>query len=145
MIPTHHLDINHLDFIADPYSHLRDLRDKLPVFHDEVWHKVFFTRYAEVAALLKDKRLGRTMLHILSREELGWPPPDVRLIDFNRYQDNVFMDWEPPSHTRIRSLVSKVFTPKRVEGLRRQLEKHYSFVDRPSSTKQFLRVRQCDR
>ena len=129
-IPTHHLDINQLDFIADPYSHLRDLRDQLPVFHHEVWHKVFFTRYADIAALLKDKRLGRTMLHILSREELGWPPPDVRLMDFNRYQDNVFMDWEPPAHTRIRSLVSKVFTPKRVEGLRSQLENiTHSLID----------------
>ena len=129
-IPTYHLEINQLDFIADPYSHLRDLRDQLPVFHDEVWHKVFFTRYADVAALLKDKRLGRTMLHILSREELGWPPPDVRLMDFNRYQDNVFMDWEPPAHTRIRSLVSKVFTPKRVEGLQSQLENiTHSLID----------------
>ena len=72
-LSTHHLDINQLDFIAEPYSHLRDLRDQLPVFYDEVWHKAFFTRYADVAALLKDKRLGRTMLHILSREELGWP------------------------------------------------------------------------
>ena len=129
-LPTHHLDINQLDFIADPYSHLRDLRDQLPVFYDEVWHKVFFTRYADIAALLKDKRLGRTMLHILSREELGWPPPDARLMDFNRYQDNVFMDWEPPAHTRIRSLVSKVFTPKRVEGLRSQLENiTHSLID----------------
>jgi len=129
-IPTHHLDINQLDFIADPYSHLRDLRDQLPVFHHEVWHKVFFTRYADIAPLHKDKRLGRTMLHILSREELGWPPPDVRLMDFNRYQDNVFMDWEPPAHTRIRSLVSKVFTPKRVEGLRSQLENiTHSLID----------------
>ena len=129
-IPTHHLDINQLDFIADPYSRLMDLRDQLPVFYDEVWHKVFFTRYTDIAALLKDKRLGRTMLHILSREELGWPPPDVRLMDFNRYQDNVFMDWEPPAHTRIRSLVSKVFTPKRVEGLRSQLENiTHSLID----------------
>ena len=129
-LPTHHIDINQPDFIADPYSHLRDLRDRLPVFHDEVWDKVFFTRYADIAALLKNKRLGRTMLHILSREEPGWPPLDARLRDFYRYQDNVFMDWEPPAHTRIRSLVSKVFTPKRVEGLRTRLENiTHSLID----------------
>ena len=41
------------------------------------------------------------------------------------------MDWEPPAHTRIRSLVSKVFTPKRVEGLRSQLENiTHSLIDR---------------
>ena len=54
MIPIHHLDINQPDFIADPYSQLEDLRDRLPVFHDEVWDKVFFTRYADIAAFLKD-------------------------------------------------------------------------------------------
>ena len=130
MLPTHHLDINQPDFIADPYSRLSDLRDQVPVFHDEVWDKVFFTRYADIAALLKDKRLGRTMLHILSREELGWAPPDVPLMDFYRYQDNVFMDWEPPAHTRIRSLVSKVFTPRRVDGLRGRLENiTHSLID----------------
>jgi len=121
-LPTHHIDINQPDFIADPYAQLEQLRAQMPVFYDEVWDKMFFTRYADIAALLKDKRLGRTMLHVLSREELGWPPPDPRLKDFYSYQDNVFMDWEPPAHTRIRSLVLKAFTPKRVEGLRRRLE-----------------------
>jgi unspecific monooxygenase len=121
-LPTHHIDFNQPDFIADPYAQLEHLRAQLPVFYDEVWDKMFLTRYADIAALLKDKRLGRTMLHIFSREELGWPPPNPRLKDFYSYQDNVFMDWEPPAHTRIRSLVLKAFTPKRVEGLRGRLE-----------------------
>jgi len=141
MLPIHHLDINRPDFIADPYSHLEYLRNQLPVFHDEVWDKVFFTRYVDIAALLKDKRLGRTMLHILSREELGWPPPNPRLNDFYSYQDNVFMDWEPPAHTRIRSLVSKVFTPKRVEGLRSRLENiTHSLIDQvqPNGSCEFV-------
>ena len=122
MLPAYHLDLNQPGFIADPYSQLEYLRAYMPVFFDEAWDKLFFTRYADIASLLKDKRLGRSMLHILSREELGWPPPDPRLENFQRYQDNVFMDWEPPEHTRIRSLVSKVFTPKQVERLRAKLE-----------------------
>ena len=122
MIPTHHLDLNRPEFIANPYLELATLRQEKPVFLDETWNKVFFTRHSDIAQLLKDKRLGRTMLHLYSREELGWPPPDPRLADFHRYQDNVFMDWEPPEHTRIRSPVSKVFTPRRVENLRKKLE-----------------------
>jgi len=122
MLPAYHLDLNQPGFIADPYSQLEHLRTEMPVFFDEVWSKIFFTHYADIASLLKDRRLGRTMLHILSREELGWPPPNPRLANFYRYQDNVFMDWEPPEHTRIRSLVSKVFTPKQVERLRAKLE-----------------------
>ena len=122
MIPIHHLDLNRPEFIADPYPELAALRQEKPVFLDETWNKVFFTRHSDIAHLLKDKRLGRTMLHLNSREELGWPPPDPRLKEFYRYQDNVFMDWEPPEHTRIRSLVSKVFTPRQVENLRGKLE-----------------------
>lgn len=62
------------------------------------------------------------MLHRYSREELGWPPPDPRLGPFHKYQDNVFMDMEGPAHTRLRGLVSKVFTPRQVESLRGKLE-----------------------
>jgi len=122
MLATEHLELNHPEFIADPYARLQELRERSPVFHDKVWDKIFFTRYLDIAALLKDKRLGRSILHSLSRAEMGWPPPDPRLADFHRYQDNVFMDWEPPDHTRIRSLVTQVFTPRRVENLRPKLE-----------------------
>ncbi len=121
-IPTHHIDINQPDFIADPYAQLESLRNDMPVYHDAVWNKVFFTRHADISSLLKDKRLGRTMLHLYSREEIGWPPPDPRQTGFRSYQDNVFMDMEGKSHARIRSLVTKVFTPKRVESLRGRLE-----------------------
>lgn len=121
-IPSYHLDINQPDFIARPYEQLESLRNDLPVFHDPVWNKIFFARHADIAALLKDKRLGRDMLHRYSREELGWPPPDRRQKDFLTYQDHVFMGMEGEAHTHIRSLVTKVFTPRRVESLRPKLE-----------------------
>jgi len=121
-IPTHHIDINQPDFIANPYKQLEQLRNEMPVYHDNVWNKIFFTRHADIASLLKDKRLGRTMLHLYSRDEIGWPAPDPRQTGFRSYQDNVFMDMEGTSHARIRALVTKVFTPKRVESLRGRLE-----------------------
>ncbi len=121
-IPIHHLNINDPEFIASPYEQLKTFRKEMPIFRDEVWNKVFFFLHADIASLLKDKRLGRTMLHRYSREEIGWPPPDPKLAGFRSYQDNVFMDMEGESHRRIRSLVTKVFTPKRVESLRGKLE-----------------------
>ncbi|MEP7135250.1 MAG: cytochrome P450 [Chloroflexota bacterium] len=121
-IPTHHIDINTPDFIADPYAQLAALRHDMPVYHDPLWNKIFFTRHADISALLKDKRLGRTLLHLYSRDEIGWPPPDPRHVGFRSYQDNVFMDMEGTAHARIRALVTKVFTPKRVESMRAKLE-----------------------
>jgi cytochrome P450 len=113
-----HLDINDPAFIADPYARLAELRDHTPVFYDPRWQKVFFTRYDDIAALLRDKRLGRQILHVLGRDELGWPPPNPLQRDFDRFQELHLLDREPPDHTRLRRLLAKAFTPQRVEGLR---------------------------
>jgi len=117
-VREHHLDLNHPAFVFDPYPTLGELRESLPVFYDPVWKKVFFTRYEDIAALLRDRRLGRSILHVLSRDELGWPPPDPRTRDFDRFQDDHMLDNEPPKHTRLKTLMLKAFTTGRVEGLR---------------------------
>lgn len=119
---TLHLDINAPEFVADPYPRLAELRESTPVFFDPVWNKLFFTRYHDIAALLRDKRLGRSILHRLSRDELGWPPPNPLTKDFDQFQSHHMLDNEPPKHTRLKSLVMKAFTPARVEGLRTKIE-----------------------
>ncbi|MBW6473535.1 MAG: cytochrome P450 [Anaerolineaceae bacterium] len=121
-IPVHSIGLNEPDFIANPYPELAELRRELPVFYDPGYDRIFFNLHADISDLLRDKRFGRGMLHRYSREELGWPPPDPRLAPFRRFQDNVFMDMEGTAHTRLRGLVSKVFTPRQVESLREKLE-----------------------
>ncbi len=106
----------------DPYPQLAELRDTLPVFFDPVWNKVFFTRYDDIAALLRDRRLGRSILHTFSRDELGWPPPNPLTKDFDRFQHDHMLDNEPPKHTRLRSLMVKAFTSSRVERLRAKIQ-----------------------
>ena len=117
-----HLDLNHPDFVYDPYPQLAHLRETLPIFFDPVWNKVFFTRYDDIAALLRDRRLGRSILHVLSRDELGWPPPNPLLREFDHFQAGHMLDNEPPQHTRLKGLMLKAFTSARVEGLRPTIE-----------------------
>ncbi len=117
-----HFDLNHPEFIADPYPLLAEFRENAPIFYDEQWQKIFFARYEDVAALLKDKRLGRQILHVMSRDELAWPPPNPAQAPFDHFQDNHMLDREPPHHTRLKGLVSKAFSPPRVEGLRGKIE-----------------------
>ena len=119
----HHLNLNDPAFVFDPYPRLAELRESLPVFYDPVWKKVFFTRYEDIAALLRDRRLGRSILHVLSRDELGWPPPDPRTRDFDRFQSDHMLDNEPPKHTRLKTLMLKAFTTGRVEGLRGTIQR----------------------
>lgn len=118
----YHLDLNHPAFVADPYPLLAELRERRPVFFDPVWNKVFFARYDDIAALLRDRRLGRAILHVLSRDELGWPPPDPRTRAFDHFQSHHMLDNEPPKHTRLKGLMLKAFTTGRVEGLRATIQ-----------------------
>jgi len=117
-IPEHYLDINAPAFVYDPYPVLADLRERLPIFYDPVWSKVFFARYDDIAALLRERRLGRAILHVLSRDELGWPPPNPLTREFDMFQADHMLDNEPPKHTRLKGLMLKAFTSSRVEGLR---------------------------
>lgn len=123
MLPKIHLDLNAPDFIANPYPRLAELRETAPIFYDEGWNKVFFTRYEDIAFLLRDRRLSRSILHILSRDELGWPPPNPAQATFDYSQSLRMMDSPPATHARLRGLVAKAFTPRRVEALRGKIER----------------------
>jgi cytochrome P450 len=69
-----HLELNDPAFILNPYPKLEALRETAPVFWDEIWGKTFFLRYDDISALLRDRRLGRSLSSVLSRDELGFPP-----------------------------------------------------------------------
>ena len=118
----HSLNINDPDFVRNPYPVLAELRQHTPIFYEPQWKQMFFLRYDDIAFLLKDKRLGRSITHILSRDELGWPPPDPRLKAFQAFNTQHMLDNEPPKHTRMKALALKAFTPQRVENLRNKIQ-----------------------
>ncbi len=122
MLSKHHIDINHPEFISGPYPVLAKLRETKPIFFDEAWKKVWVLRYDDIVTLLKDKRLGRQILHVMTREELGWPPPNPAQAPFDDFQSKHMLDREPPDHTRLKTLMMKAFTPQRVESLRPRIE-----------------------
>lgn len=109
-------------FIADPYPVLADLREAAPIFWNEASGQWMVTRWADVHAALRDKRLGRTFTHRYTHAELGKPEPDPRWADFEESERWSLLNLEPPDHTRIRTLISKVFTPTSVAALRPMVE-----------------------
>ncbi|MET9396726.1 cytochrome P450 [Kitasatospora sp. NPDC002965] len=106
------------EFVAHPYDAYADLREQAPVTYYEPTGQWLVSRYEDVSALLRDRRLGRTYTHRFSHEEFGRPLPDPAHEPFHTLNDNGLLDLEAPDHTRIRRLVSKAFTPRMVEGLR---------------------------
>src|SRR3954471_20377532 len=107
-----------LDFVADPYPAYATLRRERPVFFDEPTRQWGVSRHAAVNALLRDRRLGRSYLHVATHEEFGRPSEPEFLAPFWNLIRAGMLDVEPPDHTRLRRLVSKAFTPRMVEGLR---------------------------
>jgi cytochrome P450 len=95
------------------------MRAEDPVHWNPDWNAWILTRYAEVAAVLKDSRVSVTRG---MGESL--PPEPLRqefcgLLDMLASQ-MVFSD--PPNHTRLRALVSKAFSARTIEAMRPRIE-----------------------
>lgn len=108
--------------MADPYPALARLRDQAPVLYDERTNQWLVSRHADVNALLRDRRLGRSYLHVATHEAWGRTPPPADRAPFWDLLAVQMIDMEPPDHTRLRRLVSTAFTPRTVEALRSRIE-----------------------
>ncbi|MFD5714468.1 cytochrome P450 [Streptomyces pharetrae] len=104
-------------FLADPYPAYAELRARGRVHHYEPTNQWLVPHHADVSALLRDRRLGRTYRHRFTHEDFGRTPPPPEHEPFHTLNDHGMLDLEPPDHTRIRRLVSKAFTPRTVERL----------------------------
>ncbi len=99
-------DINRLDraFLEDPFPTYRRLREQSPL-HRNADGTVMVTRYADVVAVLRDRRMSNDKARDFARKLRG----DSAIFE-HHIHTMVFRD--PPDHTRLRRLVSHAFTPK---------------------------------
>ena len=113
-------------FTEDPYPVYETMRRDAPVLVQPEWDLTFLSRYADVRAILRDRRFGRDIRHVIPVEELSGRHAErfypTHHEAWYRYVRSSFMELEPPAHTRIRSLLAIAFTTRRVEGLRPMLE-----------------------
>ena len=121
------------DVIADPYPLLRELRETSPVHRTGFSDFWILTRFEDCRAALRDQRLGSP--------EPGEEAPSLLSPSRQRRADvpRSLLFLNPPDHTRIRSLVSRAFTPRRVERLRPVVKAMTEeFLDR------IAEARECD-
>jgi len=98
-----------------PFASYDSLRDEAPVYHDPLTGNYVLTRYDDVRKALLNVRALRNRTGINSTrtdpdanrifEERGWLPLDTLVSN------------DPPEHRIYRTLVDKVFTPRRVAAL----------------------------
>lgn len=105
-------------FYQNPYPAYHAIRAAVPVFTWENYGYWCFARYEDVNALLRDRRFGRQILHVASREELGWPETPEHLKTFYEFEQHSLLELEPPTHTRLRSLINRSFLARQIERLR---------------------------
>lgn len=118
-------------FVQDPYPVYAELHAHAPVFHWREYGHWCFARLDDVSALLRDRRFGRQVLHVMSRAELGWAEPPEHLAPFVEYEKHALLELEPPAHTRMRTLVNRPFLARVTERLRPGIEAcAHALVDR---------------
>ena len=91
---------------ADPYGVWRLMRDEAPLYRNDRFDFYALSRFADVEAASKSPKVFSsshgTVLELMGDQPMGGG-------------QMIFMD--PPDHTRMRSLVSRAFTPRRMSLL----------------------------
>ena len=103
--------------IPDPYPLYNELRDHAPIFQTSVTGTWVVNRYEDAKAMLRDPRCGSgATLEDNDRTAIDGSARRAR----TGTQSMLFLN--PPDHTRVRGLVARSFTPRRVEQLRPEVE-----------------------
>jgi cytochrome P450 len=105
------------DFIRDPYPHYERLRTTDPM-HVNAHGAYVASRHADVSLVLRDKRFGKDFVDRTIRRY----GPKIMEEPIFRGMSHWMLQQDPPDHTRLRGLVVKAFTARRVEDMRPRIQ-----------------------
>src|ERR1700730_14328491 len=105
------------DFIRDPYPTYARLRTNDPM-HVTQFGAFVASRHAEASLVLRDKRFGKDFVD-RSIRRYG---PKIMEEPVFRSMSHWMLQQDPPDHTRLRGLVVKAFTARRVEDMRPRIQ-----------------------
>ena len=95
-------------FVQNPYEFYQQIETSGDYFFWTDYDRVCARSHRAVSAIYKDKRFGREI-----PKDLREPVP-VHLKDFYQLEENSMLEKEPPNHTRLRSLVLRAFTTRKI-------------------------------
>lgn len=103
----------------DPYPHYREIREHAPIHKAALGKMWIVSSYEEARAVLRDPRCGNPTPEMFEQGRTGIDGSKRR----PRSREALSMlQLNPPDHGRIRGLVSRAFTPRRVEEMRPEIE-----------------------
>jgi cytochrome P450 len=105
------------EFIRDPYPYYARLRATDPM-HQTAFGSFVASRHAEASLVLRDKRFGKDFAERTIRR---YGPKSMEEPVF-RSMSHWMLQKDPPDHARLRGLVVKAFTARRVEDMRPRIQ-----------------------
>lgn len=124
MSTTHSVNLFSSEHNTNPYPNYAYLRQNQPIYWASDGNGFDFwviTQYEDVQAVLKDNRFVKDFRNAWSQEKVAQMLQQMNSMEFRVFNQNMLSS-DPPNHTRLRSLVSKAFTPRRTEELRPRIE-----------------------
>lgn len=119
-------DPHAIEYEQQPYEVFRRFQQMDPVHlgisQDPSAESWYFFAYADVAAGLKDARLIHERLRLMPPDAQAAAAQAAASVPFFRLAGSFLVSMDPPSHTRLRALISQAFTPHVVEQLRGFIE-----------------------
>ena len=103
-------------FVQNPYPFYEHARTAGPFFHWRDYGLTCTGHWTAVNAILRDRRFGRE-----APAELA-PVIPLHLAPFYAVEAHSMLELEPPRHTRLRSLVLRAFTSRRIAALAPEIE-----------------------
>jgi len=119
--PLVDVDITSPPHKANPFELYARLRAESPVCRvpmPDGQTAFLVTRYDDVVDVLKDERLVKDRFSLPAggqTQKAPWVPAMMRPLLTN------MLDSDPPHHTRLRALVQKAFTPRRVDAIEERI------------------------
>ena len=98
-------------FVQNPYVFYKSVRELGTLLYWNDYSMVTTFDHALTSAILKDRRFGREI-----PKELEKPIPQ-HLKPFYKNEVHSMLELEPPAHTRLRGLVMRAFTSRRIKEL----------------------------
>jgi cytochrome P450 len=105
------------EFIRNPYPYYERLRTSDPM-HLTSFGSFVASRHAEASLVLRDKRFGKDFVERTIRRY----GPQIMEEPVFRSMSHWMLQADPPDHTRLRGLVVKAFTARRVEDMRPRIQ-----------------------
>jgi cytochrome P450 len=110
------------EFFQDPYPTYHRLRTEAPVYWSEALGGWILTRYTDVVAIFRDHQRFSNAGRVTYLLEQLSPAARQQVERLEHHYHVGLAHSDPPAHTRLRALLTRVFTPRMIETRRPRVQ-----------------------